>query len=218
MAESIKEKILAFLHKNRKASALSISAGLRVTKADVQYHCSQLRRQGLVEVAPPGRADRKKKGRPELFYQIPLESRPGNYLLLARLLLTILNQSEKPDGTGDQIKLIASHMAPVITATSDSQRLTAAIKYLNLHNYQARWEARQSGARVYFKNCPYAAILVEHAELCTMDRMMLENVIHNHFDQTSKISLVNSVPTACIFTMRPEPPIDEHTPTSYNEN
>ena len=76
---------------------------------------------------------------------------------------------------------------------------------LNPHHYQAAWEARASGPIVYFRNCPYAALIKDHPQLCQLDCAILVSLLHRPVTQVSKMDLDSRKPPACIFQIQSAP-------------
>jgi hypothetical protein len=79
-------------------------------------------------------------------------------------------------------------------------RLAAFVSELSRMNYQARWEAGAEGPRILFGQCPYAAILAGHPELCQMDRELIAAGTDQPVRQDSQIGVGSS--TACAFQLR----------------
>jgi hypothetical protein len=86
-----------------------------------------------------------------------------------------------------------------VESTNQVQSLQNAIKILNVHHYQASWEARLNGPRFYLRNCPYAALLGDHPELCNMDRLILETLIKKPVHQIAKMGFGLEVSLFCVF-------------------
>jgi predicted ArsR family transcriptional regulator len=82
-----------------------------------------------------------------------------------------------------------------------TQRLAAAVRRLNDLEYQARWEAHALAPRVILGNCPYAAIIEGHPELCQMDAYLLENQLGQAVSQTAKLERNPQGLPVCVFAL-----------------
>jgi predicted ArsR family transcriptional regulator len=58
---------------------------------------------------------------------------------------------------------------------------------LNQLHYQARWEAGAEGPRIILGQCPYAAVIGNHPELCRMDMSLLEGMLDTQVEQRVKL-------------------------------
>ena len=187
-------RILDYLHKHHTATAVEISQSLGLTPADVRYHLKALRSSGSVEPAisrtPSGR------GRPAKAYRLALKSRPNDLPFLVGLLLNHLQS------TGDLLADLAAQSFPQPSeGAAITPRLNRLIQHLNNHHYEARWEAHAGGPRVVLSNCPYAAIVGEHPELCQMDRSIIERWSKMTAEQITRIDLETLAPPACLFSL-----------------
>jgi predicted ArsR family transcriptional regulator len=96
------------------------------------------------------------------------------------LLANILSAGFEPEGSG-------------------ARRWNQVVNHLNQHNYRARWEAHATGPRILLRNCPYAALLTQHPEICQMDRFFLEKLLQIPLSHTARINPATGAPPACVF-------------------
>ena len=114
--------------------------------------------------------------------------------LLPPSLLPPMSNPETP------LEHLASLLAgPISPAQHLTQRLTLTIRRLNEQNYQARWEAHANSPRIIFHNCPYAAILPTHPELCQMDCHLLHSLLGLPVQLNTRMNLQNGSPAVCTF-------------------
>lgn len=197
---STRERILVHLHENRTATVSALSRAWGLTPADLRYHFNALIEEGLVERAandaqPTGR------GRPTQAYRLASRSAPDNFpglcgALLAALLAN-LSESEKEAALAALAGQISSGFTPPAALT---QRFNQAVAFLNARAYHARWEASSRGPRLLLRNCPYAELLSQHPELCTLDRLLLERLLQLPQRQAARMNLVTGKPPACVFS------------------
>jgi predicted ArsR family transcriptional regulator len=77
--------------------------------------------------------------------------------------------------------------------------LGEAVQRLNDLNYKARWEAHSDAPHVLFYNCPYAAIVADHPELCRMDAALLEHLIGRPASLASRLGDQRGRAPYCLF-------------------
>ena len=199
-----RERLLDYLNTHHPLTAVEISQALRMTEANARHHLGILKSQGLVDVI--GTRPAAGKGRPLLLYS-PSEQRLGDNLsslaqaLLEELLADIPEAEQKK-----ALRRVARRM-PAQTLTSRqqpanlTQRLFSAIQQLNDWHYQARWEAHADGPRLVLGHCPYATILPEHPELCTLDAMILERLLDKPVEQVARLAHDARGLPHCIFRL-----------------
>jgi predicted ArsR family transcriptional regulator len=161
-----RQKVLAYLNKNRTASVREVSRALKMSAASVRHHLRVLTSDGRLELALA--KPRAGRGRPEKVYSIPQAALGNNLSALTEALLV---------GAGSSLRMaaLAKRLAGESSFKSQpvAKRLTLAIDKLNQMSYHARWEAGPEGPRIIFDHCPYAAIVATHPELCEMDMNLL---------------------------------------------
>jgi predicted ArsR family transcriptional regulator len=187
-----RQKVLAYLKKERTASAAQIGRALQMEPAAVRHHLSILRDDGRVEAAHEAPAGGR--GRPPRFYKLTPGARGEN---LANVLKAVLDETPRREtflhGVGARLA------GKPAASASLNRRLAETIGRLNQMHYEARWEAAAEGPRVLFANCPYAAIIEEHPELCRMDAGLLNAELGLPARQVAKIE--RGGPLHCVFVM-----------------
>ncbi len=197
-----RQAILAYLQKNTSATAIGLSQALDSTIPNIRHHLSILLQEGAIMAFSPPRSRQSGRGRPTTFYRLSPHNQPDNLDRLASALLELV-QSPPPSALkpADPLAQLAYRLfnfsGPAATLT---QRLNHVIRQLNLHHYQARWEAGAAGPQIQFRNCPYAAILPEHPELCRFDCKALEIFLRRPVKMTAKIDSTQPH-SACIFQL-----------------
>ncbi len=189
---TVRQKVLAYLNKNRNASAREVARALQMSAATVRHHLRVLAADRRLEVVS-GRG-RDGRGRPEKIYSLPLSALGDN---LAALSNALLAESK----SGLNVEILAKRLVGQSDPASQplNRRLNLAIEKLNRMNYHARWEARSEGPRVIFSHCPYAAIIEKHPELCKMDEAVIKEWLGQPALQLFKIGKEGS--SVCVFAL-----------------
>jgi DeoR family suf operon transcriptional repressor len=157
-----RQKVLAYLTKNRTASTREISRALQMSAATVRHHLRVLTSDGRLEVESVRGCEGR--GRPEKVYSIPRAMFGDNLSALSEALLTEAGSKLKIEALAKRL-IGESDLASQLIA----KRLNLVVEKLNQMNYHAKWEAGAEGPRILFGHCPYTAIVGKHPELCEMD-------------------------------------------------
>jgi predicted ArsR family transcriptional regulator len=201
MVTTARQKVLAYLKKNRAVSAVQIGRALKMSAPNVRHHLSVLCLDGrAVLVAEMRKGGR---GRPVKVYGLS-ESQLGNNLaLLSDLMLTEWMGKLSPAGRADAKALIAKELGRQLGQINSNvpmaKRLVLVIEKLNTLHYQARWEAGAEGPRVLFAHCPYAGVIDKHPELCMMDSALLEELTAQSVEQIAKMEKGGN--SLCVFRL-----------------
>ncbi|MFZ5911650.1 MAG: helix-turn-helix transcriptional regulator [Chloroflexota bacterium] len=186
-----RQKILDYLKRNRTASSREVARVLRMTPANARRHLGILAADGRVEVVSQRGAGR---GRPGKVYRLSGALAGDNLSALAEALLTEAGASVGMEALGRRLagEAIPSYL-PLM------RRLAAAVERLNGMHYQARWEAGAQGPRVILGQCPYAALVGKHPELCGMDAALLGSLLGGEALQAAKMEPGGTQP--CVFLL-----------------
>lgn len=201
---STRERILSYLKEHRTASSQDLSRAWGLTRADIRYHLNALLDEGQVELVPRDPSQRVPRGRPTQNYRLSAQSTPNNLPALCHLLLQAWLKSLSDGERESAIRHLAEALTEVISGgsavpPSATRRFNQAIAQLNRTHYHAHWEAHSTGPRILLRNCPYAAVLAEHPELCAVDHAVLEKVFQLPLNHTTRMDLVTGNPSACVF-------------------
>lgn len=202
MTTTTRERILEIITQSRIITVSELSKKLHTTVANVRYHLDPLIEDNLIEKIPPQTAG-VQRGRPASRFRLSEKSKPNDLPQLSSDLLSILIDSARnPDERANRITEIArTRTKGANTFGKATQRLIQTIDYLNRHAYRARWEAHRSGPEVRFSNCPFAAVLPDHPELCEVDRRMLEELLNVHVSILECYQPASGIPAVCIFAL-----------------
>ena len=178
---------------------MQIGGALKMSAASVRHHLSILVAEG--RIISVGETRNNKRGRPVKVYRLSDKSLGDNLSVLASALLKKVPTSKRQRA----MRPLAFELADVIGRTNPNdlfaKRLTHLIEKLNEMHYQAGWEAGGEGPRILFGNCPYAAIIEKHPELCQMDGYLLGKQIGANARQIAKIGLHLGGKPHCIFVI-----------------
>ena len=179
MPISTRQKILDYLKRNRTVSSRDLARSLHMTPANARHHLGILAADGRVEVVSLRRG---RKGRPEKIYRLAGTLVGDNLSALADALLTEAGGKVEMEALG---KRIAGDS--MVSGQPLMRRLASAVERLNGMHYQSRWEAGAEGPRVVLGQCPYAAVIGKHPELCQMDAALLAKLLGGEVRQTAKL-------------------------------
>jgi predicted ArsR family transcriptional regulator len=196
-----RHRILEYIRSKKAATAPEIGSALHMTAANARHHLSALRDEGVVLVT--GQRPQKGRGRPVDLYRLAQPLTHHNLDGLAHSLLIELLKDAPEQEKEAYLERISHHLTSGISPTTKNltQRLTQAVQRLNQLNYQARWEAHAQGPRLIFQHCPYAGIIVEHPEVCAIDRHFLRLLLGLPVQQVSKLEGTPTGIPQCVFRM-----------------
>lgn len=199
---STRQRILEILGTRPTATADELARLLRLTPANIRHHLNHLERDGRVITI--GERPQRGRGRPQRIFALPQRGE-GTDRLAGHLLHQMLGNldSEQEDAC---LRELAARLAGDVEGEEQiprhiTQRLGGAVRRLNALEYQARWEAHALAPRVILGNCPYAAIIQEHPELCQMDVRLLEALLYQSVKQTTKLERTLQGLPVCVFTV-----------------
>jgi len=196
-----RQRVLAYLQKQKTATAAEISRALGMTAANARHHLAILEKSGVVAAFSEGKE--KRRGRPAQRYTLARFARGEGVIPLASHLLEEYIGSVPPDKREARLRRLARRFAGAPAKGGIMQRLLETVRRLNQLGYDARWEAHAEGPRILLRQCPYAAILPEHPEICEMDAALLEYLLGGEAAPLLTRSAQENA-AACIFLIRPE--------------
>lgn len=187
-----RQKVFAYLTKNRTASAREISRALKMSAATVRHHLRVMVADGRLEISFVRR--REGRGRPEKVFSLPSSAFGNNLSVLSDIVLS-------EAGPAVRMESVAKQLAGNTNFANQpmAKRLGLTVDKLSSMNYHARWEAGPQGPRLIFGHCPYAAILEKHPELCQMDESLLKELMGDSATQIFKIGKDGS--SVCVFAL-----------------
>ncbi|HNB51424.1 MAG TPA: helix-turn-helix domain-containing protein [Anaerolineales bacterium] len=198
MSKSTRQRILEILETRPTATADELARLMHLTPANMRHHLGRLEADGRVIVV--GERPLRGRGRPQRLFSLPKRGE-GTDRLAGHLLDQVLAPLE-PGQKAEFLRTLGTRLSGEPTSARHiTQRLAAAVRRLNELEYQARWEAHALAPRVILGNCPYAAIIEGHPELCAMDVHLLENLLGEKATQLAKLEKTPQGLPACIFAV-----------------
>lgn len=203
MSATTRDRILETIAQMRLASVVELSRQLHTTVANIRYHLDSLLAEQLIEAVPPA-AYRPRRGRPARRYRLSVKSRPADLAGLASDLLSLLVTADQTaEERRQSLTQIAEKRCKMASITgAPVLQLNQTVDFLNQHGYQARWEAHRSGPEIRLENCPFAAILPTHPELCQVDCRMLEELLQAAATPIHCYDPAKGIPVACTFALQ----------------
>ena len=203
-----RQQVLDYIARNRMVTVGEISHALNMTENNVKHHLKILQENGIVEEM--GHLPPRGRGRPANIYALSNQTKAHSLDHLAQALFAEIKKLSTPERQPDILNDIAKALirqldetdGPALKDTSHlTQRLIQAMDHLNQLRYQARWEARSTGAHIIFYHCPFASILTEFPELCHIDKFMLQNLLDINLEQIAKLAPDTRGVPHCIFRL-----------------
>ena len=179
MPITTRKKILDYLKRNQTGSSHEVARVLRMTPANARHHLGILAADGRVELVSKRQGGR---GRPEKVYRLAGTLAGDNLSALVDALF-------REAGEGIDLDAIGVRLAGGMIETGQPlmRRLTSTVENLNEMHYQARWEAGADGPRIVLGHCPYAGLVREHPQLCSIDAALLVALLRAGVEQTAKL-------------------------------
>jgi len=172
-----------------------------MSPATVRHHLALLLADGRIALI--GKKRSNERGRPMKLYGLSEKSLGDNLALLSDVVLEKLLEDFTPAKRDETINEIARKLALHFGEDNSNaqmvKRLTVTVEKLNELHYQASWEAGAQGPRLLFANCPYAAIIAKHPELCSVDAAMISAATNKSARQISKMKPDTTM--LCIFVL-----------------
>ncbi len=194
----MRQRILEFIRSQRAVSVQELTQAFRMTEQNIRYHLSILKSEGVIEEIEG--SSPQKRGRPKKVYGPARHTYGENLDLLASTLLELLLSNAGEDQTRriyDRLaqglaQKMASNLGLNLEATPRpgylTQRLNRLTAVLNEHHYFSRWEAHSDAPRVVLGHCPFAAVIAEHPEVCSLDAGLISTLLDQPVQQTAKLA------------------------------
>lgn len=199
MTPHIVDKIKNYLVEHGSGTADELSRDLGVTRADVHYHLKKLTQAHILVSFPSTLTSAPQRGRRPNRFSLSMNAYPNNtYPLLRGLLFVVYENHEMNE--------IWKEIAARMTGTVPKQKhpaaiLNFAISWLNSCNYQAKWEARQSGPCVILHNCPYRSLLPEFLDICQLDHHIINIITGYSISTLTHKKLADGQIRSCVFEL-----------------
>jgi predicted ArsR family transcriptional regulator len=183
---TVRKQILEILKERGAATVADLAEALEMAPVSVRHHLDILQGDNLICV---GRVERNGAvGRPQQHYVLTEQAAayfPNNFAALAAGLVQQMKLMLPPD----QVKLAFQALAQNLAREAGPdqlhqlplpERLTQVAAYLSERGYLARWvqdHGETDSFFLYKYNCPYRGISGDHPELCTMDQLLIDELV-----------------------------------------
>lgn len=170
--------ILRHLQRNGQATIKEFEDVLGVSTTAVREHLAHLHAEGLLSTS----AVRRGPGRPHFVYRLTHKAHslfPKHYDLLIKLLIQEIAAEEGMEKVDQLLERVsnrlASEYADRISGEDVQERLVELRSMLEAQGIAA--DIHKSGDGLHIFSCPYFDVAQDHAEVCTMERQMLEQLL-----------------------------------------
>lgn len=180
-----------------------------MSAANARRHLAILLQQGLLQLID--KRPTFERGRPERVFSVSETFLGSNTDLLSSAMLDLLNTNSKTISLKNMRKELAERMAgkmrlisgekdqPRSQPASLTHRLNGVTRILNHVHYQSRWEAHRDSPRLILSHCPFANIVKENPEICSLDAEILHCLLGQPVQLQSKLVKNPSGVRSCIF-------------------
>ncbi|MFC2030998.1 helix-turn-helix transcriptional regulator [Chloroflexota bacterium] len=203
--QSTRQEILEILKEERQATVEDLATRLELTPMTIRHHLNVLQAQNLVEASKVRRS--QKVGRPRLVYTLTDAADdlfPSNYGDLARHLVSEVKETVGPDETEAIFRRVAERIAleapPPVPGQTFAERLDQVTAFLETRGFIFRWEETDEGYVMSNINCPYRTVTQEHAEVCTMDAILIDRLLGVESQQVSSLREGDNACTCLLVT------------------
>ncbi len=166
------------------------------TPLALRYHLTRLLAEGLIVAQTT--AHRAVVGRPQVQYALAdpaHEQLPKQYPWLAQQLLTEIESAFDAKTKRALLRRVGKRIAAAAPALRPNARLETRVAhtadFLTAHGYMARWEKNAGGFQVDVCNCPYRQVVRVHAQVCEMDRALIDGLLGTPSKMTSCLASQN---------------------------
>ncbi len=197
---------MEYVRQRGPVAAGTIGQGLNLSVPTVRHHLGILASDGRI-TADSMKRSAHLRGRPQKLYRLSDSSGGDNLGMLSGAIFSLWSGSKLKQGdSSERLRLLADDMRERMGSADErlpaTKRLEQWIEKLNDAHYEARWEAGAQGPRILFGRCPYAEIIDQHPELCTVDGFLLGGAMNAEAEQLSKIDRKQGSPDRCIFALK----------------
>lgn len=182
--------LLVLQHLGRKGTTTikELEQVLGVSTTAVREHVSHLQSHGLIATSMV----RYGPGRPRHVYTLTDKAQrlfPKKYDRLIHLLLQEISDEEGPEKVDYLMQRVSARLACEYATRIEGNDVQMRLQELRtmLEDQGVPSEVPVSGTSLSIFSCPYLDIAQEHAEVCTMERQMFEQVLGKKMTQQYSI-------------------------------
>jgi predicted ArsR family transcriptional regulator len=175
---STRGRIVALLRRTSR-TVNELAAALGLTDNAVRAHLSTLERDGLVQPGGARRSFRK----PQQSYRLTPEAEqlfPKAYDLLFRQMIDVLRECQTPEAVDEMLRRVGRRVAagylPGLEGKDPGERRARALEALADLGGLAEVEEGGDIAVIRGANCPLAALVVAHPEVCHLAETLISEI------------------------------------------
>ncbi len=202
--------ILQHLGRQGQTTIKELEGVLGVSTTAVREHLAHLQSQGLIATSTV----RYGPGRPRLLYTLTDKAQrlfPKHYDLLINLLLHEIAASDGISKVEQLLERVSTRLASDYTDRIRSEDIHVRLHELRhmLEDQGIPSDVQPEGTGLRILSCPFFGVAQEHAEVCAMERQMIEQVLGEKVQQEHSIR--DGHHHCCFFVREPDETHKEHT-------
>ena len=183
-----RDVILHSIKSSPHSTVEELAEAADVSPVTVRHHLNALLAAGAIEAA----SVRRKVGRPYYVYSLSEQGQelfPKRYVRLTNRLLGQM-KDRLPQALIDEIfagvvdNVLEEHRGEFEHLPLEG-RLEYLVKLLAEEGFLSTWEKTDSGFRLVEYSCPYLSLGTAHAEVCTLDKKLMDGVLQLPVQQES---------------------------------
>jgi predicted ArsR family transcriptional regulator len=180
--KGVRQHILNILKERGQATVADLAEALDRPAVSVRHHLDILLEQRVI--CTNGVQRRRTRGRPRHVYVLTETAKsffPHSYEGLAHELLREMKHSLPPEQMEAFFRRLATETADTVLPDQPQpleERLATTARFLSEKGYLARWERVDGGGYLlHVLNCPYEGLPTKHSELCSMDSVLISELL-----------------------------------------
>ncbi len=184
-------KIVEELHRRESASAVDLARDLRLTPNAIRQQLLILERDGLVSEKSVRRGPTK----PTLEFSLTARGEQLFSQPYDRMLSAVLSEVRKRDGAQGVARIFeaiakrTAHSARErITDPTPEGKMAGITALLRRKGVKAEYNLIDGGFELHEHNCPYANVVKEHPEVCSVIHRVLDETVGGTHAQTESLA------------------------------
>lgn len=201
---STRDIVLRSIKSINGATVDQLAQAAGVSPVTVRHHLNGLSAAGLISAEPV----RRKVGRPYYVYSLTpagLELFPKKYFALSSRLLDELKNRFSAEVVNELFQSLVEHIIDdhraEFSKLNFEERLDYLMRLLADEGFLAQWERDGDSYKINEFSCPFISIGQQHAEICILDRALIEAVMDTKIEQHSCMLHGDD---CCQFTVTPD--------------
>jgi len=188
---STRGKIVDELHRRHSASAVDLARDLGLTANAIRQQLLVLERDGFVTE----RSVRRGPTKPTLEFSLTARAEQLFAQPYDRMLSAVLSEVRSQDGPQAVAKIFegiarrtSRSIAERITSPTTEGKMAALTQVLRKKGVNAEYNLIDGGFELHEHNCPYASVVKEHPEVCSVIHRVLDETVGGTHAQTESLA------------------------------